>query len=52
MQHDDAPLHRACKTQLKLQEMEGIEVLPYPPYRPDLAPSDYGLFRSMEGGAP
>ena len=29
-------------------EMEGVEVLPHPPYSPDIAPSDYGLFRSME----
>ena len=26
----------------------GWEVLPHPPYRPDLAPSDYHLFRSMQ----
>ena len=27
--------------------MNGISVLPHPPYSPDIAPSDYGLFRSM-----
>lgn len=47
LQHDNAPAHRARLTQEKIQELEGIEVLPHPAYSPDLAPSDYGLFRSM-----
>ena len=29
-------------------ENSGCEVLPYPPYSPDLASSDYHLFRSMQ----
>jgi len=45
--HDNAKPHTAKKSKRKLEEMEGIEVLPHPPYSPDLAPSDYGLFRSM-----
>lgn len=48
MQQDNAPAHRARLTQQKFLELEGVEVLPHPPYSPDLAPSDYGLFRSME----
>ena len=31
----------------KIQELGGIELLPQPPHSPDLAPSDYHLFRSM-----
>jgi len=47
LQHDNAPAHRAKMTKAKIQELDGIEVLPHPAYSPDLAPSDYGLFRSM-----
>ena len=46
-QHDNAPAHSSKTTKCKLEELEGIEVLPHPAYSPDLAPSDYGLFRSM-----
>ena len=31
----------------KIKKLHGIEFLPHPPYSPDMAPSDYYLFRSM-----
>jgi histone-lysine N-methyltransferase SETMAR len=47
LQQDNAPAHRARLTQAKIQELGAVEVLPHPAYSPDIAPSDYGLFRSM-----
>ena len=44
--HDNAKAHIAWKTRLKLLEL-GWTLLPHPPYSPDLAPSDYHLFRSL-----
>ena len=40
LQHDNARPHIA------IQELDW-EVLPHPPYSPDLAPSDFHLFRSL-----
>ena len=45
-QHDNAKPHVAKVVNAKLQEL-GWELLPHPPYSPDLAPSDYHLFRSL-----
>ena len=47
MQHDNAPPHKAKMTTDKIQQLDAIELLPHPAYSPDLAPSDYYLFRSM-----
>ena len=46
--HQDNPLcHKSMKTMAKLSEL-GYELLPHPPYSPDLAPSDYWLFADFK----
>lgn len=45
--HDNATPHRALRTQAKIREL-GWSLLPHPPYSPDLAPSDYHLFRGLK----
>lgn len=47
LQHDNARPHAAKITQEKIKEIN-LELLPHPPYSPDIAPSDYHLFRSLE----
>jgi len=42
--HDDAPAHRALAIHKKLA-YPGFHCLDHPPYSPDLALSDYNLFR-------
>ncbi|KAG5322685.1 MOS1T transposase, partial [Pseudoatta argentina] len=45
--HDNARLHVA-KVVKKYLETLKWDVLPHPPYSPDIAPSDYWLFRRMQ----
>ena len=45
--HDNAQLHTSLMTRQKLREL-GWEILMHLPYSPDIAPSDYHLFRSMQ----
>lgn len=44
---DNARPHTAKYTQTTLKKLN-IETLPHPPYSPDISPSDYYLFRSMQ----
>ncbi|XP_055698617.1 histone-lysine N-methyltransferase SETMAR-like [Phlebotomus papatasi] len=45
--HDNARPHVAKPTLAKLKEMNW-EIMPHPPYSPDIALSDYHLFRSLQ----
>jgi histone-lysine N-methyltransferase SETMAR len=47
LQQDNASPHTEKKTLQKIEELEGIELLPHPAFSPDLEPSDYYLFRCM-----
>ena len=44
--HDSARPHVAKLSRQKIAEL-GWEVLPHPPYLPDLAPSDYHIFLDL-----
>ncbi|KAG5315309.1 MOS1T transposase, partial [Pseudoatta argentina] len=47
--HDNARPHVAKPVKTYLETLKW-EVLPHPPYSPDIAPSDFHLFRSMARG--
>ena len=47
--HDNARPHVAQVVKTYLETLKW-DVLPHPPYSPDIAPSDYHLFRSMAHG--
>jgi hypothetical protein len=46
LQNDNPQPHTANMTQAAIQELDW-EILPHPPYSPDLAPSDYHLICSL-----
>ena len=45
--HDNVPVHMSAKSQAVIWQC-GFQQLNYPPYSPDLSPSDYFLFRIMK----
>jgi hypothetical protein len=47
LQHDNARPLTANMTKAAVQELDW-EILPHPPYSPDLTPSNYHLFRSLQ----
>jgi histone-lysine N-methyltransferase SETMAR len=48
LQQDNVSPHTARKTKEKFRELDATELLPHPAYSPDLAPSDFNLFRAIE----
>ena len=51
LQHDNAGPHVAKVVKTYLETLKW-EVLPHPPYSPDIAPSDYHLFHLINGTRP
>ena len=44
---NNAPCHKSMKTMVELNALN-FELLPHPPYSPNLAPSDYWLFADLK----
>ena len=49
LQQDNARVH-TCKNAMDTVERNGYELIPYPAYSPDLAPSDFFLFPNLKKG--
>jgi histone-lysine N-methyltransferase SETMAR len=47
LHHDNAPAHRSGVVMGYLEE-QGIQLIPHPPYSPDLAPCDFWLFSRLK----
>jgi len=47
LHHDNAPAHTSHVTTATIHDC-GFELLSHPPYSPDLAPSDFHLFRHLK----
>ena len=47
LQQDNARVH-TCKIGVDAVERNGYELIPYPAYSPDQAPSDFFLFRNLK----
>ena len=47
LHHDNAPAHRSAATRQVISQ-HGFEVLPHPPFSPDLAPCDLYLFPQIK----
>lgn len=45
--HDNARQYVATMTQGRIKKF-GLELVPHPPYSPDIAPFDYHLFQTIE----
>jgi len=49
LQHDNARFH-TCQLAIDAVEKNGYELIPHPPYSPDLPPSDFFLFPNLKKG--
>lgn len=47
LHRDNAPIHKSAIAMAKTHELH-YEILPHPPYSPDLAPCDYHLFPNLK----